>query len=283
VIVGLDHLAMDEQRVGRILRLVRRRRGLTQSELAALVGVSQQTVSSLECGQAEHATLRLLKGVAAPLGITVEVVLRWKGPELDRLADARHARIVDAVGTRLGPAWQVSVEYSFNHYGDRGSVDVIAWHAACGALLLVEVKSELDGLEAVLRPMDVKVRVVPPLIAGERGWRVRSIGSVLVLPDESTARRSVSLVGSVFALSLPARTVAVKQWLNDPVGPLRGVWFLADTPARRAIRNAGSAGRVRHPRSPESHAHGRPPRDGSSSPGGTGTPPGGSTTSTGRI
>jgi hypothetical protein len=55
---------------------------------------------------------------------------------------------VKTVVSRLGGSWQVVVEYTFNHYGDRGSVDVVAWHAGAGALLLVEVKSEPDGLES---------------------------------------------------------------------------------------------------------------------------------------
>ena len=90
-----------------MLRLVRRRRGLTQSDLATLAGVSQQTVSLLERGNADSATLRLVKQVAAPLGITVDLALRWKGPELDRLVDARHARLVATVVSKLGPAWEM--------------------------------------------------------------------------------------------------------------------------------------------------------------------------------
>ncbi len=245
---------MEEQRAGKVLRAVRRRRGLTQADLAALAGVAQQTVSLLERGMAEAATLRIVKQVAAPLGITVDLTLRWNGPELDRLVDARHARVVKAVVSRLGPQWQTVVEYTFNHFGDRGSVDVLAWHAAARIILLVEVKSELAGLESLLRSMDVKVRVVPPLLVRERGWRVKSLGSVLVLPDESTARRAVARLGPVFSVALPTRTIAVRQWLQEPAGPLRGIWFLADTPTRRAIRNPGSPGRVCRPRRTRVHA-----------------------------
>ena len=237
-----------------ILRAVRRRRRLTQSDLASLAGVSQQTVSTLECGHADGSTMRLIRQVAAPLGVTVDLVLKWKGPELDRLIDARHARIVKAVVSKLGPEWQPVVEYSFNNYGDRGSVDMLAWHAATGSLLLIEVKSELDGLESVLRPMDVKVRVVPAAIARERWWRAKALGSVLVLPDESTARRFVARMGPIFETALPAGTVAVRRWLRQPSGPLRGIWFLADTPARGAVRNPGSAGRVRRPTQRQGHA-----------------------------
>jgi transcriptional regulator with XRE-family HTH domain len=245
---------MEEQRAGRVLRAVRRRQGLTQAKVAELAGVSQQTVSFIERGHAEFATLSLVKRVARPLGITVDLVFRWKGPELDRLVDARHARIVRAVVARLDPDWQVLVEYTFNHFGDRGSVDVLAWHAARRALLLVEVKSELDSLEAVLRSMDVKIRVVPGLTTREKGWRIASIGSILVLPDESTARRAVNRLGPVFDVALPSRTVSVRRWLRSPAGPMRGIWFLADTPTRRAIRNPGSAGLVRPAHDRQSHA-----------------------------
>lgn len=245
---------MEEQRAGKVLRAVRRRRGLTQADLAGLAGVAQQTVSLLERGKASDATLRTVKQVAAPLGITVDLILRWKGPELDRLVDARHAGIVKAVVSRLAPEWQTVVEYTFNPYGDRGSVDVLAWHAAARVLLLVEVKSEPDSLESVLRSMDVKVRVVPPLIARERGWRVRSLGAVLVLPDETTARRAVARMSPIFDVALPARSVAVRGWLREPACPMRGIWFLADTPTRRVVRNPGSAGRVCRPRGAYVHA-----------------------------
>jgi DNA-binding XRE family transcriptional regulator len=227
---------------------------MTQSELAVLAGVSQQTVSILERGHFDGATLRLVKQVAAPLGVTVDLVFGWKGPELDRLVDARHARLVKAVVSKLGPDWQPVVEYSFNHYGDRGSVDVMAWHAGSRALLLVEVKSELVGLESVLRSIDIKARVVPGAVARERGWRGNSVGSVLVLPDESTARRAVDRMSPVFGVALPAGTVALRRWLREPAGPVRGIWFLADTPHRRAVRNPGSVGRVCHPRSWRRHA-----------------------------
>lgn len=209
--------------------------------------MAQQTVSLLERGKADDSTLRTIKKVAAPLGITVGVVLRWKGPELDRLLDARHAGLVKAVVSRLGEGWQVVVEYTFNRYGDRGSVDVLAWHASARALLLIEVKSELDSVEAVLRSMNTKSRVVPELLANDPGWHAKSIASILVLPDESTARPAVDRMSPVFDVSFPGRTVAIRRWLRKPAEHLRGVWFLADTRTRRVARNPGSAGRVCHP------------------------------------
>jgi transcriptional regulator with XRE-family HTH domain len=245
---------MEELRFGRMLRLVRRRARMTQMELAEKAGVSQQTVSSIELGHADDSTLRTIKRISAPLGITIDLVPRWRGPELERLADARHVRIVEFVVSRLGGDWQMVVEYTFNHFGDRGSVDILAWQPSTRALLLVEVKSELDSAEALLRSMDSKVRVVPGLIAAQKGWRHLCLGSVLVLPDETAPRRAVAHLASVFDAALPGRTVAVRQWIGKPVGQLRGIWFLADTPTRGVIRNPGSPGLIRRPHPPEAHA-----------------------------
>jgi transcriptional regulator with XRE-family HTH domain len=245
---------VDSLRAGAIVRAERRRRGLRQADVAALAGAAQQTVSMLERGEGGDLTLRMIKRIGAALQITVGLALRTRGPEPDRLLDARHARLVAAVVARLGPEWSVLPEHSFNDFGDRGSVDVLAWHAATKALLLIEVKSELDSLESVLRSMDVRVRVVPCLVAAERGWRHRFLGSVLVLPDESTARRAVAALRPVMDAALPRRTIEVRQWVRRPDGPLRGIWFLADTPVRRAIRNPGSPGRVRRHAAGERHA-----------------------------
>ncbi len=149
------------------------------------------------------------------------------------------------VTSTLGPQWRVVAEYTFNHYGDRGSVDIVAWHPGTRILLLIEVKSELDDVQAVMRSMDVRLRLVPGLLARERGWRAAAVASVLVLPAESSARRAVARHEAIFHAALPARTVEVRRWLAAPAGPLRAVWFVADTFTKRAIRNPGSPGQIR--------------------------------------
>jgi transcriptional regulator with XRE-family HTH domain len=239
---------MDDLKVGVCVRAERRRRGLRQADVAARSGVSQQTVSSIEHGGAGDMTLRTVRQICAAMEIRVDLELKTRGPDLGRLADARHARLVAAAITRLGPDWRAIPEYSFNEYGDRGSVDVLGWKDDRRALLLIEVKSEIVDLQATLRSIDVKARAMPGVVARDHGWRPLAAGSVLVLPDESTARRQITSHASAFDAALPARTIEVRRWLETPSGSLRGVWFLADTPASRAIRNPGSRGRVRRPR-----------------------------------
>jgi transcriptional regulator with XRE-family HTH domain len=252
---------MDSLRAGSIARAERRRR-LRQADVAAAARVAQQTVSMLDRGLADDLTLATIKRIGAALQIEIGLALRTRGPEPDRLLDARHARLVSAVVARLGWEWTVLAEYSLNDFGDRGSVDVLAWNASARALLLVEVKSELDSLEAVLRSMDIKIRVVPRLLARERGWRAQWTGSVMVLPDDSTARRAVAAVGPVFARALPGHTVAVRRWIRCAAGNMQAIWFLAGTPTRRTNRNPGSPGRVGRPGTPEhtlKSSHRRPP------------------------
>jgi transcriptional regulator with XRE-family HTH domain len=217
-------------------------------------GLAQQTVSRVERGQSGNLTLGLVREVCAALDVEVRLAPRSAGPDPARLLDARHARLVDLLVRRLPPLWTAVPEYSFAHYGDRGAVDVLAWHAPARALLLVEVKTELQDLQATLRSMDVKARVVPTLAARQRGWQAALVGSILVLPDESHARRAVAGHAALLTAALPARTVEVRRWVTEPVGPVRGIWFLADTPTRSAIRNPGSRGRVRRPGADVAHA-----------------------------
>jgi len=58
---------MDDVRVGRILRSLRRRRGWTQSRLASQVGLSQQVISLIERGHSAALAGRTLQRVFAAL------------------------------------------------------------------------------------------------------------------------------------------------------------------------------------------------------------------------
>ena len=66
-------------------------------------------------------TLDAIDGLAAALGATTDLALRWQGEGMDRLLDEGHARLVDAVVRRLvALGWDVAVEVSFSRYGERG-------------------------------------------------------------------------------------------------------------------------------------------------------------------
>jgi transcriptional regulator with XRE-family HTH domain len=139
---------VDALRFGRLVRVLRQRARLRQRDLAARAGVSPTYIARLEQGDAGSMRLATLRDVGAELGVRVELDARWRGGDEDRLLDAGHASLVDAVVGRLRRlGWDVVAEYSFNRYGDRGAVDVLAWHAARRALLIVEVKTKLLDLQ----------------------------------------------------------------------------------------------------------------------------------------
>lgn len=158
----------------------------------------------------------------------MSVRILWHGEGLDRLLDAAHASITDAVLRVLrDEGWEVATEVTFNEYGERGSIDILAFHPATRSLLVIEIKSVVPDLQAMLGTLDRKVRVAAK-VARDRGWQAATVSRVLVLPDDRTARRRVGQHASTFEAALPSRTAAVRKWLRKPVGALAGVLFLTD-------------------------------------------------------
>jgi transcriptional regulator with XRE-family HTH domain len=238
---------MDDVRIGRILRSLRRRRGWTQSELGARTGLSQQAISLIERGYGSTLSGRTLRRVFAGLDARWEPVVSWRGGALDRLLDEDHSRLVAATSQRLRErGWAVEVEVTYSSYGERGSIDILAAQASCRAVLSVEVKSELTSVEATLRKIDEKDRLVRGSICRERfGFEPTVVGRLLVLPATDTSRRRVRASGVVLGAALPARGAPVRRWVASPRGGLSGLWFVADTNPRSGTQTGGGPSRVR--------------------------------------
>jgi transcriptional regulator with XRE-family HTH domain len=220
---------MNDLTVGRVIRAVRIRKGWRQVDVAVRASVSQQEVSLIELGRLDAVCLRTLRKVGTALEVDLPLAPRWRGPELDRLLDAEHAALVDAVIRILhADAWEALPEWTFNHYGERGSVDVVAWHPATRTLLIVEVKTRIVDVQDLLATHGRKVRIAPLLLADEREWRPTTVGALLVVP-EGSVRKVVARHAATFASAYPARTREVRQWLRVPRGPLRGIAFLPAT------------------------------------------------------
>jgi hypothetical protein len=133
--------------------------------------------------------------------------------------------------------WLVATEVSFNLRGERGSIDILAFHPATGWLLVIEIKSVVPDMQAMLAGIDRKGRLARD-IARERDWQVTSVTRLLVLPDDRTARRRVERHAAIFKAALPARIVEVRRWIRRPVGVMSGVLFLSDahhTSARHRV------------------------------------------------
>ncbi len=217
---------MDAVRLGQAIRALRRRRGWTQQRLGEASGTSQGAVSRCERGDAHTLTCRTIVKIAEALGARATVSIHWHGEELDRLLDAAHAGLVEVVVRLLRTSgWTVVPEATFSVYGERGSIDVLAFHPATGALLVIEVKSAVPDMQGMLSTLDRKVRLAPGL-AKERGWVVRTVSRLLVLPDDRTARRRVADHQATIDQLMPLRTAGVRRWLANPASAMGGVLFL---------------------------------------------------------
>ena len=119
-------------------------------------------------------------------------------------------------------------EATFAIYGERGSIDILAWHAASATLLVVEVKSVVPDMQSMLGSLDRKMRLADG-IARSRGWRPGRIGCLLVIQDGTTARRRVEQHAATIDARFPDRAAGVRQFIRDPGSAkraLRGLWFL---------------------------------------------------------
>lgn len=230
---------MDTVRVGLQIRALRRRRGWTQAMLAARADLSQAAVSRVERGNGRLVTLRTIESLAEAVGARASLRLRWHGEDLDRLLDEAHAGLVEWVVAFLRARdWEVTTEATFSIYGERGSIDVLAFHPDSGCLLVVEVKSVVPDVQATLSGIDRKVRLGPQL-ARDRGWSVNSVSRLLVVPADRTARRRVARFPATFDQALPLRTVAVRRWLSTPDRAIGGVLFLPVSTSTTARHRTG--------------------------------------------
>jgi transcriptional regulator with XRE-family HTH domain len=237
---------MDTVRFGRQVRALRRRRGWRQVDLSVAADMSRGSVSRIERGHADETTLAALDAVARALSARLDVGLSWNGEGLDRLLDAAHAAIVELVARELRALeWDVAVEVTFNIRGERGSIDILAFHPATGVILVVEVKSVVPDLQATVFTLDRKSRLAVE-IARTRGWHGVAVGRILVVADGRTSRRRVAAHEATFAAAFPARGVAVRRWLRspDPGRRFSGIWFLAIARGASARQRVAPARRV---------------------------------------
>lgn len=221
---------MDLVRFGRGIRALRHRRKLRQQDLADAAGVSRQKVGRVELGQSSDIPVRDLEKLAQELGARVDLRLNWNGEALDRLLDADHARLVDLVAALLrSSGWEVAVEVTFWIRGERGSVDILAWHAALRIVLVVEVKTVVPDQQSMLAAFDRKARLGLD-IAKERGWNGAFVGRLLVFRSTRTSRRRVETHAETYAAAFSHRSRAARSWLKAPVtsAPFSGLLFVTD-------------------------------------------------------
>jgi Holliday junction resolvase-like predicted endonuclease len=158
---------------------------------------------------------------------------------MERLLDADHAALQGA-GRRWFERllWQVEAEVTFSRYGEHGSIDLLAFHAATRTLVVVEVKTVVADLQALLRSLHAKTRLAGA-IAREHGWQAQRTVPCLLLSESTTNRRRVEGAAPLLA-RFSLRAGAARAWLRMPGQAIGLLVFLSPpTTSRGGGRRAG--------------------------------------------
>jgi transcriptional regulator with XRE-family HTH domain len=239
---------MDDIGVGKTLRAIRIRRGLRQEDVAIPARVHRSTVSRIERGHVARLSLQALRSVAATLEVRVELVPRWRGGELDRLVNARHSALHETLAWMFRdlPEWIADPEVSFAIYGERGIIDVLAYHPGRRALLVIEIKSELVDVQDLIGKVD-RYRRLARRIAAERDWNPLSVSVWVAVEDSRTNRRRVEHHRALLRSAFPEDGRTLRRWLHDPVGTIRALSYVSSAHPRHARPGTGGTQRVRRP------------------------------------
>jgi len=245
---GCDDGLVDDRKAGSVLRILRRRRRLRQADAAALARISQSTWSRIERGQLGDQKLETLRAAFGCLDARVAVEIRWRGGEIDRVQDSAHAELIERLSALLlARGWTAVPEVTYSHYGERGSLDLLALLPSARAAAVFEIKSEVASVEATHRKHDEKVRLVAGVCEERYGWRPRAVGRILVLPERE--RHRIERHALTFRAAYPRGTLELRQWLRQPDGPASGIWFMTPSHAGTGIRNRPGSQRLRLPSS----------------------------------
>lgn len=221
---------------GRAVRALRLRKHWTQAQLGARAGLSREAISRIERGAITGMTLAVIDRAVTALGASAALQIRWQGEQLDRLLDAAHASLQQSVAILLrGLGWDVRVEVSFNHFGDRGRIDVIAYHPSLRILLVIEIKSSFGDLQETLGRLDIKTRLGREIARSIGLGDVAFVVPVLVIGDSRSARRTVADHDALFA-RYERRGRSALAWLRHPHEPVpTGLLWFAKRPDSRHV------------------------------------------------
>jgi transcriptional regulator with XRE-family HTH domain len=235
-------------RLGASIRAVRVRLRLRHCDVAARCNLSPSTVSRIERGHIGSFALDSLLAVCGVLRVRIDFVPRWRGGDLDRLLYASHAAMHERLARILGslPSWVMAPEVTFAVFGERGVIDILAFHQGRRVVLVIELKTQLVDVHDLPAQVD-RYRRLARRIARGRDWNADTVGVWVVMRESMTNRRRVAAHASVLRVALPDDGQAARRWLRDPVRGLAALSFLSDVHGQTVRGRATTPRRVRAP------------------------------------
>lgn len=236
---------MTDQGIGALFRAVRLRRGLRQADVAAAAGLDRMAVSRIERGHLASVSLARLRSVATALEVRLELQASWRGAEATRIVNERHSRMHELVATRLARAgWTFAAEVTFSRWGERGSIDVLAWHPDGRALLVIELKTEIPDPAGLVAQVD-RYRRLAPAIARDRGWEAATLMVWVLVAESNMNRRQLARHRTMLRNAFPLDGHAFARIVRHPAEIAMAAAPIRRSPSTAAGSGAGSGGGAR--------------------------------------
>ncbi|MEP6639559.1 MAG: helix-turn-helix domain-containing protein [Chloroflexota bacterium] len=238
---------MEDHRFGSVVRAVRLKRRWRQSDLAARAGVSPATISRVERGHVDSLSLRTIRRIAAGLDVRVELLARWRAGDLDRLINAKHSALHEGVARMFRdelPDWVLEPEVSFAIYGERGVIDILAWHPGRRAILVIELKTDIVDVNDLVGGVDRKRRLASR-IARSRGWDPVSVSVWVIVAAGRTNRARLAAHSAMLRAAYPTDGRGIRHWIRDPKTPTAALSMWQQLQAGTAMAGLSPVRRVR--------------------------------------
>jgi hypothetical protein len=145
------------------------------------------------------------------------------------------------LGSLAGWIWLSEV--TFSHYGERGIIDILAWHPRTRSLLVIELKTELVDPQKLVAVMHRRVRLGRQIAARE-GWDPRSVSAWVVIRDTSTERRRARRHSRLLGGAFPDDGRAARGWMRRPSGTMSALSFWSYGPSGGTSQTIGRVRRI---------------------------------------
>jgi hypothetical protein len=138
-------------------------------------------------------------------------------------------------------------EVSFAVFGERGVIDILAWHPGRRALLVIELKTDIADVNELLGTAGRKRRLAIQAAVG-LGWRdVRdgpppTVSLWIIVAPGRTNRRRIEAHEAMVRSALPLDGRAMRSWLRDPARAVAALSFWPSShgrtgrPSRKPVR-----------------------------------------------
>jgi transcriptional regulator with XRE-family HTH domain len=204
-------------RIGSSIKVTRQSIGWTERELADRLGTNQGAIQRLEGGAQAHLNVGLATAALDVLGIRLTIDANAMGlADRREQRDSVHARCCGYIARQLEQrGWAVRTEGEVGEGRTRGWIDVLAFRQSDRALLIIEVKTELNDVGRLLRSLGWYARSCRDA-AHSIGWRPRLVVPALIAL--ATVETDARLIANAELVrnALPDDADRLAAWIDDP-------------------------------------------------------------------